>query len=155
MIVEVRSDNGGVRRYRLPLDPQVPIGRNGWVDLRFLFRNGYHRRWTQEQRRPHTTFLGEHYPLPPPPVKGAETLGQKERWEYNIANACLVQDVLSPRQQQVLQFLADGKRNREIAAKLYISEATVHYHLRQIFTNFGVRKRTQAVAVAWRVGLIE
>ncbi len=62
--------------------------------------------------------------------------------------------VLSKREQEVLQLIADGMRNREIAVKLGISEQTVHTHLKNTFEKMGVNDRTQALVVAIRRGIV-
>jgi DNA-binding NarL/FixJ family response regulator len=51
---------------------------------------------------------------------------------------------LSPREQEVLELLAQGCSNKEIADKLFISIETVTWHLRNIYTKLHVRSRTQA-----------
>ncbi len=51
---------------------------------------------------------------------------------------------LSPREQEVLELLAQGCSNKEIADKLSISIETVTWHLRHIYTKLHVRSRTQA-----------
>lgn len=61
---------------------------------------------------------------------------------------------LSEREQQVLQLLADGRTNKEIAAQLFVSEATVKTHVENILRKLGVADRTQAVAEAFRRGLV-
>jgi DNA-binding NarL/FixJ family response regulator len=61
---------------------------------------------------------------------------------------------LSDREQQVLQLLADGQTNKEIAAALFVSEATVKTHVENILRKLGVADRTQAVAEAFRRGLV-
>jgi ATP/maltotriose-dependent transcriptional regulator MalT len=55
-------------------------------------------------------------------------------------------EILSPREQEVLGLMAQGYRNREIAAAFVISESTVKVHARHIYEKLGVRTRTQAVA---------
>jgi DNA-binding NarL/FixJ family response regulator len=55
---------------------------------------------------------------------------------------------LSPRQRQVLDFLRLGRTNREIAALLGVSTATVNKHVHVVLTVLKVRNRTQAAAVA-------
>jgi DNA-binding NarL/FixJ family response regulator len=61
---------------------------------------------------------------------------------------------LSEREIEVLTQVADGNSNKDIAAKLYISEATVKTHLVHIFGKLGVDDRTAAVTVALEQGII-
>ncbi|RJP32256.1 MAG: DNA-binding response regulator [Actinobacteria bacterium] len=61
---------------------------------------------------------------------------------------------LSSREFEVLQLLADGMSNKEIAAKLFISAQTVKTHIAHIFEKLGVGDRTEAVAAALRRGLV-
>lgn len=51
---------------------------------------------------------------------------------------------LTPREQEVLQLIASGSSNREIAQTLYISEKTVKNHITNLLTGLGLRDRTQA-----------
>ena len=62
---------------------------------------------------------------------------------------------LSDREVEVLQYVAGGKSNKEIADQLMISEKTVKAHLRSIFRKLEVGDRAQAVAHAMRKGLVE
>jgi two-component system NarL family response regulator len=61
---------------------------------------------------------------------------------------------LTPREVQVLELIAEGHRNKEIAADLTISEETVHAHVRNLFSKLGVSDRTAAVTAALRRGII-
>lgn len=61
---------------------------------------------------------------------------------------------LSDREQEVLQHLSEGQSTHEIAEKLFLSEETVKTHLKQIFKKLEVRDRTEAVAEAFRRGLV-
>jgi LuxR family maltose regulon positive regulatory protein len=61
---------------------------------------------------------------------------------------------LSERELEVLQLIAIGKKNQEIADDLVISLNTVRYHTKNLYGKLGVNKRTQAVAKAQKLGLI-
>ena len=61
---------------------------------------------------------------------------------------------LSPRERQVLELVAKGKSNREIAATLGITEATVKCHVSVILSRLNASDRTQAVMTALQRGLI-
>ncbi|WP_327009851.1 response regulator transcription factor [Dactylosporangium sp. NBC_01737] len=65
-----------------------------------------------------------------------------------------VSGTLSQRELQVLKLIADGAGNREAAAGLLISEASVKTHLLRIYEKLGVRDRAAAVAEAFRRGLV-
>ena len=62
---------------------------------------------------------------------------------------------MTDREAEVLQLLAVGRSNKEIGAKLSISEFTVKGHLRSIFSKLNVLSRTEAIAAAARRGLIQ
>ena len=64
------------------------------------------------------------------------------------------QDALSPREVDVLTWVAKGASNRQIGQHLHISEATVKSHLLHIFEKLGVNDRTQAVTLAVKKGMI-
>jgi DNA-binding NarL/FixJ family response regulator len=61
---------------------------------------------------------------------------------------------LTPREFEVLRCLANGLEQAEIAAALVITPRTVGHHVEHILTKLGVRSRAQAVAQAYREGLI-
>jgi DNA-binding NarL/FixJ family response regulator len=61
---------------------------------------------------------------------------------------------LTPREQEVLELLAEGLSNRSIAARLAISEHTVKFHVSSICAKLGADNRTDAVRRAVRQGLI-
>jgi len=64
-------------------------------------------------------------------------------------------EALSQREVEVLQQVAAGHRNRDIAAKLFIAEETVKVHLKHIMGKLGANDRTQSVAIAARRGIIQ
>jgi two-component system, NarL family, response regulator YdfI len=61
---------------------------------------------------------------------------------------------LTPRESEVLQMLASGLGNKEIAAKLAISEHTVKFHVASILGKLGAASRTEAVSLGIRRGLV-
>ena len=61
---------------------------------------------------------------------------------------------LSPREHEVLLILAEGRTDRDIAARLFISERTVHVHVRRILAKLRVSSRTEAAGLAIRTGLV-
>ncbi len=63
-------------------------------------------------------------------------------------------DPLSPREIEILRFVATGASNREIAESLVISEGTVKNHLSSILSKLSVRDRMQAVLKAKELGII-
>jgi DNA-binding NarL/FixJ family response regulator len=65
------------------------------------------------------------------------------------------QESLTNREVEILQQVAAGYRNRDIAERLFISEETVKSHLKHIMEKLNARDRTQAVAVAVRRGIIQ
>ena len=61
---------------------------------------------------------------------------------------------LSPRELEVLRLVAGGATNREAAARLFISEATVKTHLLHVYAKLGVNDRAAAVAAGYERGLL-
>jgi len=62
---------------------------------------------------------------------------------------------LSPREREILGLLADGRTQSQIASDLVISSKTVATHIQHILSKLGVNTRAQAVALAFRRGLVE
>lgn len=64
-------------------------------------------------------------------------------------------DDLSEREREVLALLAQGLSNKEIAEHLFLSVATVKYHVRLLLSKLGASSRAEAVALAWQHNLIQ
>jgi len=62
---------------------------------------------------------------------------------------------LTARELEVLRLVAEGLRNKEIAAHLAISKQTVQSHIKNVFAKLGVNERTKAVRVALQRGMID
>jgi DNA-binding NarL/FixJ family response regulator len=63
--------------------------------------------------------------------------------------------LITKREEEVLQLIADGLSTPEVASKLYISQKTVKNHLASIYDKLDARDRTQAVLMAVRMGIVK
>lgn len=63
--------------------------------------------------------------------------------------------LLSPREEELLQHIADGLATSEVAEKMYISQKTVKNHLASIYEKLQARDRTQAVLMAVKMGIVK
>jgi DNA-binding NarL/FixJ family response regulator len=79
------------------------------------------------------------------PAVAARVLGQMRREE---------QDPLTEREKKVLQLLAAGASNKQIAAQLFISESTVKTHVAHIYEKLGVKTRAEAAVRALQLRLL-
>jgi DNA-binding NarL/FixJ family response regulator len=61
---------------------------------------------------------------------------------------------LSPREQEILQLLAEGLRAGDIARRLYLGESTVKSHVTRMYEKLGASNRAQALVAAMRLGLL-
>ena len=84
--------------------------------------------------------------MAPPRRAGAEARGE------TLLTAPI--EALTRKEREVLRLLAEGLPNATIAARLGVSDSTVRTHLRAINSKLDARNRTQAVAVARRMGVL-
>jgi DNA-binding CsgD family transcriptional regulator len=79
-----------------------------------------------------------------PPVGEPFLPGQRKREDLGI----------TPRELEILELIARGMSNREIAEKLFVSENTVKTHSSRVFDKLGAKRRTQAVQFGKELGLL-
>jgi DNA-binding NarL/FixJ family response regulator len=65
------------------------------------------------------------------------------------------EDMLTAREREILQLLADGMSNADVAQRLFISQETVKSHVRHILAKLEADTRTHAVAIALRDAIID
>ncbi|HWW15227.1 MAG TPA: LuxR C-terminal-related transcriptional regulator [Candidatus Dormibacteraeota bacterium] len=80
------------------------------------------------------------------PVAAGEPFVLNERKQEDLG--------ITRRELEVLELIAQGMSNREIAGKLYVSENTVKTHSSRVFDKLGARRRTQAVQLGKEFGLL-
>ena len=73
---------------------------------------------------------------------------------FTLNSAKVEELAITPRELEILQLIADGLSNREIAEKLFVSENTVKTHSSRVFDKLGAKRRTQAVQLGKEFGLI-
>ncbi len=62
---------------------------------------------------------------------------------------------LSPREREILRYVAEGHTTKELAAALNIAESTAEWHISNILVKLGAASRAEAVAIGLREGLLE
>jgi len=73
-----------------------------------------------------------------------------------VVNEAKLRDLgITKRELEILELIATGMSNREIAAKLFVSENTVKTHSSRLFDKLSAKRRTQAVQIGKEMGLIE
>ena len=154
------------RRLRLALLLSVAYWRKGNSDKAFaLFGTTLEDAWTSGYRR---IFLDDALWLLPlwdawsqaePALAQAwqglaeQLREQCRRLSIKIENIDDNQDV-SHREREILRLVAAGLSNRDIAQAVHLSEATIKWHLHNLFAKLGVRSRTQAVLKGKSLGLL-
>ena len=154
------------RRLRLALLLSVAYWRKGNSDKAFaLFKQTLEDAWGSGYRR---IFLDDALWLLPlwdawhaaePKRAGAwqglaeQLREQCRRLSIDLETFDENQDV-SHREREILRFVAAGLSNRDIAQAVHLSEATIKWHLHNLFAKLGVRSRTQAVLKGKSMGLL-
>lgn len=92
--------------------------------------------------------------LLPPPASGVDALSGTASADERLPPDESTLDALTAREREVLELLASGLLNKEIAWRMKISEHTVKFHVASIFAKFDVSTRTEAVMRGIRQGLI-
>lgn len=104
-------------------------------------------------RRPpaagNASYSGAFRPQQPP---GPRTSGGHPAGTHPQRDPLL--EALTPRETEMLEAMAEGLSNAEIAQKFFLSEATVKTHVRRILTKLHLRDRVQAVVYAYETGLV-
>jgi ATP/maltotriose-dependent transcriptional regulator MalT len=80
----------------------------------------------------------------PVPMSGPFTINEEQQRQLGITK----------RELEILELIAQGLSNREIAGKLFVSENTVKTHSSRLFEKLGAKRRTQAVQMGKEIGLI-
>jgi two-component system nitrate/nitrite response regulator NarL len=88
------------------------------------------------------------------PHLAARLLEEFAKLAQNVREGPSEAEKLTPREREVLELVAVGASNKEIAAKLVIAENTVKVHLRNILDKLQLRNRQQAAAFAVQEGLV-
>ena len=91
------------------------------------------------------TALHSHIVLP---LRAVQRLVSPEGPVEEIARLANARDTLTPRQRDILRFLAEGLSTREIASRLDLSPNTIRAHIRNILAKLRVRSRIEAVVLA-------
>lgn len=73
---------------------------------------------------------------------------------FAVNEAQLKERGITKRELEILELIAQGMSNREIAEKLFVSENTVKTHSSRLFDKLSAKRRTQAVQIAKEIGLI-
>ncbi|HEX5887213.1 MAG TPA: response regulator transcription factor [Pyrinomonadaceae bacterium] len=90
------------------------------------------------------------------PVPQADSTARQARGgePFTVNEAQLKQLGITKRELEILELIAQGMSNREIAEKLFVSENTVKTHSSRLFDKLSAKRRTQAVQIAKENGLI-
>ena len=116
------------------------------------------RRGARAETREKDSYANDSYVAASPPVvAAAHTTGGVDVASSSVPFAPNLErrDTLgiTKRELEILELIAAGLSNREIAERIYVSENTVKTHVRSVLAKLGVQSRTQAALHAHRIGL--
>jgi DNA-binding NarL/FixJ family response regulator len=89
------------------------------------------------------------------PIVASKLMQHVSQRASQQANQPAEADALTPRELEVLELLAQGKSNKQIAQELFISERTTKFHVSSILAKLAARNRTEAVKIAVQRGLVK
>ena len=90
---------------------------------------------------------------PSHPVKRPATPSDIDRALEEKLEGPLIENVLTKRERQILEYIIDGKTNKEIAQKLYRTQRTVEYHRNRLMRKLNTHTTAELVKRAIRMGL--
>ena len=100
-------------------------------------------------------WLGVRITRPALPSQTVVTIAAAPAATPFVRDAAQVETIgVTPRELEILELIAQGLSNREIADKLFVSENTVKTHSSRLFDKLGAKRRTQAVQLGKQHGLI-
>jgi two-component system nitrate/nitrite response regulator NarL len=85
----------------------------------------------------------------------AETIGDTSHVRRRVCSQAERIEQLTQREREIIAAISSGGTNRQVAAKLFISEATVRHHLSSIFAKLGVANRGELIIFAYRHSLTD
>jgi DNA-binding CsgD family transcriptional regulator len=101
---------------------------------------------------PQSSLLANSWKVMIDPAGPDFVLLHKKRVPKQIEGKMTTLSDLTPRELQILHLILAGQTNKQIAAEIYISEKTVEFHLKNIYTKVGVRTRNLVSVWAVRQG---
>jgi DNA-binding CsgD family transcriptional regulator len=92
---------------------------------------------------------------PAAPRRGVPALRAPAGLAHLVCSCGCIAFELTPREAPVLELVAEGRTTREAARRLYVSEQAVTYHIANLLAKFQAANRTELVARAFVLGLLE
>jgi len=151
-VVGVVSDGPAMVSEAIRLQPDLIV-----VDVGMPLLNGLDAAWRIRKQAPNIKFIFGHLARHPRQAYGKPYLTPKlraEDWVATKVRARQYSKEMTPRQKGIVQLLAEGRPNKEIADILALSEKTVEFHKRHIKEAFNLHSNADVVLFALKQGLI-